>query len=476
MKRLTPALLWLALAASIAYAQDPPLPLPEKSAPKPAPAKSAEPSAEVQATAAGSNAFAFELYRELIKSKDNLLFSPYSISSALGMTYAGAQGKTKKQMQAVLHLGDDATVHRGFGELNRALITPRLRCGPPNPLAGLAGALGDEAAAALQAGAKSEPGGCASLPASAKNAGPGQLLRIANRIWPQSGFDFKPSFQQIVQKNYGAGLQELDFKGDPDGSKDAINAWVADQTRNRAGDPMIPELLSSLSSDTRMVLTNAIYFQGDWETAFDAKDTRDGVFWRHDGSMATVPMMHRSQGTLNLAYQDGVRLAELPYRGGESSLIVLLPQENTPASLGALEASLTPEWIESLLAKTHASEDELYFPKFAVESEVELKEALETLGMRNLFDPGKANLKGMAAAVSSSGEEHNLLHVSKVVHKAAAAFDEQGAEAAAATAVVAVVESASFGFMVDRPFVYLIRDTKTGTILFLGRVLDPSSE
>ncbi|MEZ6187008.1 MAG: serpin family protein [Planctomycetota bacterium] len=464
------------LAAGVVSAQDaglPPLgPTTPETPATPAPVKAG------QETAESVNAFAFDLYREVIKGKDNVLFSPYSIASALGMTYAGADGETKEQMKRVLHFGDD--VHGGFGVLNRALIPPVPRCGPPSsitptfPIGGMADALNSDEATTPASAPKSsgKPSPEKPQPLKPKPSdkpgcdaeGHDPILRVANRLWPQEGFAIKPEFKAIAGKSYGAPITPLDFRADAEAAKDTINRWVAQKTTNRDGEPMIPELLEALSPETKLVLTNAIYFAGEWESQFDEDQTRDGAFFLADGSMVTTPMMNTDAATVRLSFdpESSARIVEIPYRGGDMSLVVAYGQD-----LSEIESKLTPANLEVALKNAREMKDHpLSMPKFKVESEFQLKDALEALGMVDLFSEADADLSGIAEAQG--------LHVSKVVHKAAASFDEKGAEAAAATAVVVVLESAMIGTRLDQPFLYMIRHTKSGTILFMGRMVDPT--
>ena len=446
MKHFTPTCALLqclavaALLAGPAIAQDGGLPLPEA---KPAGAPT-EPTA-----VESSNAFAFDLYRKVIKEGENTLFSPYSISAALGMTYAGSAGETREQIRRVMHFAqNEDAVHEGFGELQGKLQSaPSCASGAEQGTGGISGQLTGEA------GGEAEAADC-------KDEDAGATLRIANQLFPQEGFPIEPSFAERVRDAYKAPLSPLDFEADPTGSKDTINAWVSDQTEG-----MIPELLASLNSTTKLVLVNAIYFKGSWLSAFDEDETRDLPFTLADGSVVMTPTMKREKAKLKLGFDPDTktRLVEIPFKGSES-MIVLLP--GWDSTLADVEAKLSPEFVEGMLASAVEREDDLYFPKFKVEAEFQLAGALQDLGMVDAFSEADADFSRLADAPG--------LHVSKVVHKAVANFDEKGAEAAAATAVVVVLESMAMGTQINRPFVYLIRNTETGAILFMGRMVDPS--
>jgi len=449
MKHFTPTcalLQCLAVAALLAgpvVAQDGGLP-----APKPLPASSPKPKPVSPPSASeSSNAFAYDLYRQVIEDGENTLFSPYSISVALGMTYGGSAGETREQMRRVMHFAkDESAVHEGFGKL-QAQLQSAPACEADAEQDGISGQLTGEAGGETKA-------------AECKDEDAGATLRIANRLFPQDGFPIEPTFAELVRDAYKAPLSPLDFAADPDGSKDTINAWVSDQTEG-----MIPELLASLTDDTKLVLVNAIYFKGAWLSAFDEDETQDMPFTLADGSSVMTPMMKREKAKLKLGFDPDTktRLVEIPFKGSES-MIVLLP--GWDSTLADVEAKLSPEFVDGMLANAVEREDDLYFPKFKVESEFQLAGALQDMGMVDAFSQSAADFSRIADAPG--------LHISKVVHKAVANFDEKGAEAAAATAVVVVLESMALGTQINRPFVYMIRNNETGAILFMGRMVDPS--
>lgn len=388
-----------------------------------APAEKRDPRAITQLTPSlsavvhGNNAFAWSLYAELDQGQDNLFLSPFSISAALGMTYAGARGQTADEMKNVLHIElDDAAYHASFGALLGDLAGP--------------------------------------------HRGRGYQLDIANRLFGQQGFDFNSDFLQLTSDDYGAPLQQLDFKRDPDGSRQTINGWVEDQTQNRIKDLLGP---GTITVDTRLVLANAIYFKARWASRFDPKDTRDADFTRADGSTSKVPMMGNF-GTYGLYTDSDVSVIELPYQDNELSMVVILPaaKDGLPALEAALTGDKVDSWIQSL---SEAHEVSVGLPRFTMTHSVPLKQTLIDMGMTLAFSD-QADLSGIAPG----------LMLTDAVHKAFVLVDEEGTEAAAATAVVAGTTSAGPAFYADHPFVFLIRDKLTGSILFMGRVEDPTQE
>ena len=376
-------------------------------------------SGEIDTLVHGNTAFACALYKQLSADEGNLFVSPYSISAALAMTYAGARGETAAQMAGALHfdLAPDR-LHPAFGELQRALVA---------------------------------------------GAGEDYALDIANALWSQIGFQFLKSFIALGVNDYDAMLRELDFAGDPELSRRTINGWISDRTREK-----IPELLSqgAIRPDTRLVLTNAIYFKGTWVDAFDPKRTRDLPFHLTPEKSIQTPMMFRD-GKYAYAETEDIQALELPYRGEDLSMVVVLPKQVD--GLTALERSLTPdalaEWTQSLAS----SEVDVYLPKFTFRDQSTLNGVLAQMGMTDAFGSG-ADFSGMTG--------RRDLYLSVVVHEAFVEVNEEGTEAAAATGVVATLTSlrpAQPVFRADRPFLFLIRERATGAILFMGRVADPKT-
>lgn len=373
----------------------------------------------------GNTAFALDLYQALKNEDGNLLLSPYSISIALAMTYAGAHGDTEQEMAATLHyLLSQDRLHPAFNALDLELAKR-----------------GQDAA-----GKDGEP----------------FRLKIANATWGQKDYAFLAQYLDTLGANYGAGLRLLDFASAPEPSRITINGWVEDQTEGRIKD-LIPQGL--IDPDTRLVLTNAIYFNAAWLYPFQDELTADGRFTLLDGSRATVPMMHQ-QESLGFFHGDGYVAVELPYAGSEVSMVVLLPDSGR---YEAFESGLTADGLNAALDGLSCQQVELAMPRFEFEAEFGLARTLKAMGMPTAFS-GAADFSGMTG--------DRALCISDVLHKAFVSVDEDGTEAAAATAVIMRETSAPAGpqaVVVDRPFMFLIRDIQTGSILFLGRVLDPAA-
>ncbi|MDF1661584.1 MAG: serpin family protein [Planctomycetota bacterium] len=365
----------------------------------------------------GNSEFSLSLYKQLSREPGNLFFSPYSISSALAMTYKGAKGKTASQMKKTLcfQLESDA-LHKGFA------------------------GLGDDFA---DAGKRDDLD-----------------LTVANALWGQKGYKFLPEFTGSLKKNYQAGFQELDFKVATEPSRKTINDWVSKKTNGLIKDLLKPGIIKP---DTRLVLTNAIYFKGQWETAFTKSRTADEDFYVSKSKTVKVPLMNQSKEEFKIAYGAGLKMLELPYKG-QMSMLVLLPDEKD--GLGKVEAQLSPAMITELLKKAYKTEVRLALPRFKLTEELSLRKTLTAMGMPVAFG-AKADFSGIDGTKE--------LKISEVVHKAFVDVNEEGTTAAAATAVVmAEKASAAESFRADHPFIFIIRDQLSGTILFMGRVADPS--
>jgi serpin B len=284
-------------------------------------------------------------------------------------------------------------------------------------------------------------------------------LATANRLFGQQGFEFLPGFLATTKDHYGAELMPVDFAGDAEGARGAVNEWVRGETDGKIGELFEP---GSLDGTTRLVLANAILFKGKWDDRFD--DTRDRPFRIADGTQVTVPLMTK-QDAIAIARIPGGRLGVMPFRGKDLSMLVLLPDE--PSGLPAIEQQLSAaslaEWIGR--ARADGRRAAVALPRFRLEAALDLKEVLEALGVVTAFDPSRADFSAM------NGRRD--LHLQKTVHKAVIAVDEEGAEAAAATGAGAGVVSVPQSFEVDRPFVLMIYDHVTGAVLFMGRVMDP---
>lgn len=375
---------------------------------------------ELATLVAGNNAFAFDLYQALAK-EGNLFYSPHSISLALAMTYAGAEGDTAQQMAEVMRYDlPPERLHPAFNALDLAL-TPA----------------GDETEERFR-------------------------LNVANAIWGQRGYTFRSQYLDLLARNYGAGLRVLDFKAAPEEACQIINEWVSQETEGKIED-LIPR--GGVSPLTRLVLTNAIYFNAAWLHPFKEKQTKDGPFYPLAGGEVTVPMM---QQTEEFGYFEGetFQAIELPYVGGRTSMLILLPNAGT---FEAFAASLGAGQLDAIVQGIECRNMVLSMPKFTFETRLDLAQILTSMGMESAFDPQTANFSGMDGT--------RELFIQGVLHQAFVAVDEAGTEAAAATGVVVGITSAPvepIEVTVDRPFIFAIRDTATGAILFLGRVVDPS--
>jgi serpin B len=381
------------------------------------------PSGDLQALVDNNNAFAFDLYRSLQAQDGNLFYSPYSISLALAMTYAGARGQTESQMAETLHFLPQDQLHPSLNALD------------------------------LQVAERGK--------AASDDETPLQL-NIANAVWAEQTYPFLKSFLDTIALNYGAGIRLADFINQYEAVRREINSWVSDQTQNKIND-LIPE--GVLNPDTRMALVNAIYFKADWLHQFDADSTRDAPFHLLDGSDVTVPMM--SHGTfIPYAKGDGWQAIELAYQGETAAMEIIVPDEGR---FDEIESGLDYETASAILNSLQPTSVSLAMPKFKFENSFGLADQLKALGMTDAFDPDQADFTGMS--------DRNDLYISAVVHKAFVAVDEKGTEAAAATAVIIGITSAPLydvTLTVDRPFIFLIRDIPTGQMLFIGRVLNPA--
>jgi serpin B len=383
-------------------------------------AVTADQAARDRATVAkGNNQFAVDLYARLGEQEGNLFFSPYSLSTALAMTYAGARGATAQEMARALHFTlESARLHAALAGLLRLTTCDRH----------------------------------------------GFELSTANALWPQKGLSLLPEFLATVRREYLAGLEELDFAGDTEGARQTINAWVENQTHDR-----IKELLvrGILTPDSVLVLTNAVYFKAPWEHPFQEAATRDEDFRLSSGRKVRVPFMHQTQ---DLRYLDGdtFQALELPY-GGYLSLVVFLPRKVD--GLVAFEKSLTAARVDTWLKSLKTYTVDVSLPRFKTTARFSLAETLSRMGMSSAFSAA-ADFSGIAGGRG--------LYISAVEHQACVDVDEEGTEAAAATAVVIrccatirLEPPERSVFKADHPFLYLIYDTATGSILFLGRFTNP---
>jgi serpin B len=373
----------------------------------------------------GNSAFAFELYQALKGKEGNLFYSPYSISLALAMTYAGARGDTAEEMAATLQLMlEQDRLHPAFNWLDTELASRG------------EGAQGKD--------------------------GEGFRLNIVNAIWGQKDYEFLTDFLDVLAENYGAGLRILDFINETEKSRVTINDWVSDQTEDRIKD-LIPQ--GAIDALTRLVLTNAIYFNAAWAYPFDEDMTANAPFYLLDGGQVTVPMMRQTE-SFGYTEGEGYQAVELLYDGGELSTVILLP---APGDFGAFEEGLEAQKVNDIINGLQLTEVALTMPKFEFDSDFSLKDTLAEMGMPTAFS-GEADFSGMTGARD--------LYISEVLHKAFVSVDEAGTEAAAATAVImrlTALPEPPVPVIIDRPFIFLIRDIETGAVLFVGRVMNPGA-
>jgi len=394
-----------------------------------APRRAASPAAAASVGAA-TNAFAADLYALLAATNgdDNVVFSPYSAAVALAMTSEGARGQTASEIDAILHTdlaGGDLAA--GFNGLDQAL-------------AAIPGEY---------------PFGDVMVDLD---------LSTANQLFGQVGFGFEPEFLDTLAADYGAGMRLVDYLAATEDARQQINGWVGDQTRDR-----IPELIPKgvLNEDTRLVLTNAVYLNAPWQHRFAAAGTADAPFTRLDGTQVNVPLMHLNSPRGTYGDGPGYQAVELPYVGGQLSMLVVVPDAG---EFESIEASLDANQIAGFRSSLRGVGLDLSFPKFEFRTQSPLKDALTQLGMPTAFTDA-ADFSGITSDAP--------LAIAEVLHEAFIAVDEEGTEAAAATAVIAFATSAPAEFVeltVDRPFLFFIQERETGATLFMGRVTDPTAE
>jgi serine protease inhibitor len=379
------------------------------------------PSHNERKIAESNSRFAIDLYGQLRAGDGNLFCSPYSASAALAMTYAGARGETATQMAKALEFDlPESEVHPAFAELQESLNAVQEK---------------------------------------------GQVqFAIANSLWPQSGLALKPDFLALCQKYYDTSIRPVDYEGDTEGARKIINDWVEQQTNRKITDLLKPGMLLPA---TRLVLVNAIYFKGKWDKPFDSSKTQDQPFHVSADQTITAPLMYQKDDFGYAEFPD-LQVLELPYRGHDLSMVVLLPRDAN--GLGALETKLT---ADNLAAWTKDLSEEkvcVFLPKFTTTQEFSLSHALMAMGMTDAFSR-KADFSGM--------DGRKDLFISEVIQKAFVKVDEEGTEAAAATGVVMLgmavqAEKPIPVFRADHPFLFLIRDNRTDSILFLGRIINPT--
>ncbi|MEJ2648991.1 MAG: serpin family protein [Sedimentisphaerales bacterium] len=390
-----------------------------------------ETNREIHAVVPGNNEFAFNLYSQIKNLPDikqaegNLFFSPYSISTALTMTYTGARGRTAREMAGVLKL---PVISDGWTDMEK--------------IASVFGALQKQ----LQADKETS----------------GYQLNVANALWGQQGYPFLPEFLELNKKYFESGLSEVDFAKSEEARK-TINTWVEKQTNEKIKDLMPPGSIDAL---TRLVLTNAIYFKGDWSIKFKEENTKDADFHVTEQKTVQVPMMYQKE-SFQYAQLDNMQLLEMPYKGDKLSMLIILPK--TIGDMDAIESNLNLQTLQPNMKQMRKREVEVYLPKFKMTcGTLDISRILAAMGMKDAFSRA-ADFSGM------SGRKD--LYISSVMHKAFVEVNEEGTEAAAATGVGMKLLSIAQPppvFQADRPFIFMIRDNVSQSILFMGKVGNPA--
>jgi len=367
---------------------------------------------------------AMDLYSRYKSEDGNMFFSPYSISSALAMTYEGARGKTAEEMQAVLHLPNDTEkIHSDFVSINNEL----------------------------------------------NKADKTYALSVANALWAQKDFPFDDKYFNVVGEYYGGKVTNLDFKTDTENSRVTINNWVESKTNYKIKD-LIPK--GVIYDTTRLVLTNAIYFKANWSKQFNVRDTTDGQFTLNSGASKTVKMMHETS-VFNYGETSDLQILEMDYLGNDLSMLIILPKDN---NITKIENVLSNGNLDGWKSNMTDERVEVTLPKFKFENKYLMSNDLKEMGMQAAFDPTNADFTGMYNKNLTPDEN---LYISEVIHQTYVEVAEYGTEAAAATAVVMMTSSAYEPeepkiFTADHPFVFIIQQKDTGNILFIGRVSDPT--
>ncbi|MBX7197614.1 MAG: serpin family protein [Sandaracinaceae bacterium] len=379
-------------------------------------------SVALETAVSANNRFTGELYRAIADAHRNGAASPYSIAVAFGMAREGARGPTRAELDAALHLEGDAT--SAFGALADRLTA--------------IGASGVE-------------------------------LRTANRVFLDEAQRVEPAYESALRDGFRAPFERVSFQGDPEGSRSHVNDWVAGQTNDRIEELLPP---GSITADTRLVLTNAVYFHGTWLTSFDRARTQDLPFFVDGTTEARVPTM-QAERSLRFGRFDGVAVGELGYTGGQIAMVVVVPaaRDGLPALLGSLDAAQLEQWSSELTERPNVI---VKLPRFRIapSASLSLRAPMESLGVRLAFRDGEADLRGIA-------DTQPPLFIADGYHKAFVEVNEEGTEAAAATGVVIAVRSAPMHpverdeLIADHPFLFFLRDTQTGAILFVGHVVDP---
>jgi serpin B len=380
--------------------------------------------AQMEQLVQGNNSFAFDLYHAIREeSADNLIYSPYSISLAFSMVYAGARGQTEAEMAQVLHFLPQDEHHPAFNALDQYL-------------ASLAeDEDGDEENGRFQ-------------------------LNIANAVWGQVGLPFEEAYLATLAQQYGAGLRASNFVEQPEEARQEINDWIAQQTEERIEDILPP---GAIDPTTRLVLANAIYFNAGWLFPFSAPATEDGPFTLLDGSQVTVPLMQHRAARIPYAEGPDYQAVALPYEGQSVEMLVIVPQ---PGHFEAVEAALSADFLNEVRGQAELRDVQLIMPRFEFDTDLDLQALLTGMGLGNPFGGG-ADFSGIVAG--------DGLYISDALHRGTITVDEEGTEAAAATVIAMTVSALETAEVtMDRPFIFAIIEQDTGAILFLGRVMNPA--
>lgn len=392
------------------------------------PATAEEKAQDLQILAADNNEFALDLFREIVNVEEtksqrkNIFFSPYSVSSALAMTYAGAKGETAEQMEEALRFYlCPEKLHESFSEFDTMLD-------------------------AVQEKGNVE-------------------LSIANSIWPQEGFDLKDNYVKLLKRHYDISVTPVNYSSAVEAARRRINSWVEEKTKERIKDLIGKKVLTPL---TRLVLVNAIYFKGVWLHPFEEENTREAPFYLNGGETVDVSIMYQEE-RLKYGVFEGIQALELPYDGENLSMMIMLPEKN--GNVDELAKSLSTERFEKIERLMETRKVQVFLPRFELNWGTEsLKDELIELGMAEPFEAGVADFSGIAG-------DPGDVNISDVLHKAFVKVNEEGTEAAAATAVIVVTRSATpeevVVFRADRPFLFFIKDNNTGAILFAGQCRNP---
>ena len=382
----------------------------------------------VAALVGGNTAFALDLYQAIQGSDGNLFISPHSISLALAMAYAGARGDTQRQMAETLHFDlPQDRLHSAFNALDL------------------------------------------SLNGQSSEKGDGFLLNVASSVWAQDGYGFLPDYHDTLALNYGEEVRPVDFRRDPNAASTRINDWVVDETEERITNLISPDAITPF---TRLVLANAVYFKAEWQQPFDEGATSRQPFYALDGTKSGVEMM-RQQSSLRYAAGNGYQVVELPYKGRGMAMTILVPDSG---GFSEFEGTISGESLAAIVDGLDYELVRLTMPKFETESAFSLSDTLKAMGMPDAIDDSAADFSGMDGRSCEVRGDICLL-ISDVLHKAFVSVDEAGTEATAATAVMVgetrAVEAdpEPIELTIDRPFIFLIRDRDTGSLLFLGRIV-----